>query len=287
MQNIKIYIITRFNLPLYKSIPAFNKDKYGNLVYNESWLIKRFKLFETYCLPSLANQVYKDFTWLCLFDKDTAEKWKIKIDKYYNTCSNFRACYLNLEETNNLTDYLSDYIVDDIKNLNISHVVTVRLDNDDSLNVSMLDELIKKLSNSLISGYYSFRYGIQYFTKYNSIKGYYFQNNHFLARLEKKSNYFKTVLDCSHTQVKIQRIFNNKTPMWAEIVHDSNIINEVAFNKNIIYLIKEILCSAQYKNLKLFGLNNIQVSSISFLISFKLLFRFIQTAFIRKLNKTQ
>lgn len=287
MLNFKIYIITRFNLPIYKSIPVFNKDKYGNLVNNESWLINRFKLFETYCLPSLANQIYKDFTWLCLFDIDTDEKWKIKIEKYYNICSNFRACYLNLEETNNLTNYLSDFIVDDIKNLNISHVVTVRLDNDDSLNIYMLDELIKKLSNSLISGFYSFRYGIQYFTENNSIKGYYFQNNHFLARLEKRDKSFKTVMDCDHTQVNIQRIFNNKTPMWAEIVHDSNIVNEVAFNKNITYLIKEILCSAQYKNLKLFGSDNIRVSSISFLNSFKLLFRFIQTIVIRKLNKTQ
>ena len=285
MTNIKFYIITRFNLPLYKSNPDFNKDKLGNIVNTETWLSNRFQLFETYCLPSVINQTNKNFTWLCLFDENTSEKWKSNIADYSKVCPNFKACYLSLEETDNLIDYLSNTIIDDISGSDVSHVATIRLDNDDSINVQMLDELTTRLSNSPVPGFYSFRYGVQYFTNDKSIKGYYFPNNHFLVRLEKRNNHFDTAMDCNHTQVKIYKIYKNKKPMWAEIVHDNNVVNEVIFNKNMLLLIEEILCSTRYKNLKLFGLDNIRISRISFLLSFKLLFQFALTKTCRKIKR--
>lgn len=287
METIKFYIITRFNLPLYKSNPDFDKDKFGNSVKTENWLSSRFKLFETYCLPSVNSQTYKNFTWLCLFDENTDEKWRAKIDSYAQICPNFKACYLSLEETNDLIGYLSNLIANDLgqHSDDISHVATVRLDNDDAINMQMLDILATRLSKSPVPGFYSFRYGIQYFTNDKSVKGYYFPNNHFLIRLEKKGNHFDTAMDCNHTQVKIHEIYKNKIPMWAEIVHDSNVVNEVIYNKNIAMLTEEILCSTRYKTLNLFGLDNIRISRISLLLSFKLLFQFVWTKTYRIIKR--
>lgn len=167
----------------------------------------------------------------------------------------------------------------------MDYVATVRLDNDDSINVQMLDELAIQLSNSPVPGFYSFRYGVQYFTDDKSIKGYYFPNNHFLTRLEKRNSRFDTAMDCNHTQVKIHKIYKNKVPMWAEIIHGSNVVNEVIFNKNIRMLTNEILCSMRYGNLGLFGLNTVRISPISFLLDFKLLFQFVGIKTGRKIKK--
>lgn len=44
------YLLTRFNLALWQ------EDKNGQTIDREEWIRKRLKLFETYCLPSVAGQ---------------------------------------------------------------------------------------------------------------------------------------------------------------------------------------------------------------------------------------
>ena len=62
------YILTRFNVDLYnKNNTKWQKDKNGTNIDPEIWLENRFKLFETYCLPSIINQTSKNFKWIVLF----------------------------------------------------------------------------------------------------------------------------------------------------------------------------------------------------------------------------
>lgn len=48
------YLLTRFNLALWQ------EDKNGQTIDRGEWLRKRLKLFETYCLPSVAGQELSD-----------------------------------------------------------------------------------------------------------------------------------------------------------------------------------------------------------------------------------
>ena len=70
------YILTRFNLKLWR------EDRLHQSTRSEAWLEKRFQLFETYCLPSICNQVFKDFTWIVLFDESTPDIYQKKIEAY-------------------------------------------------------------------------------------------------------------------------------------------------------------------------------------------------------------
>jgi len=46
---------------------------------DEDWLDIRLKLFEKFCVPSVLNQVYKDFTWLIFFDPRTPFRYVDRI----------------------------------------------------------------------------------------------------------------------------------------------------------------------------------------------------------------
>ena len=43
------------------------------------WLLERFQLFELWCLPSVAAQTSRNFTWLIYFDEGTPEVFRKRI----------------------------------------------------------------------------------------------------------------------------------------------------------------------------------------------------------------
>jgi hypothetical protein len=127
MSNIfNHFVITRFNLK--QSI--WNSDKNGVNVNDEQWLLDRYKLFETYCFPSLEAQTLKDFIWLVFFDKDTPDIFKLKNEGLKNKCSNFLPVYVSdfLAFETLLPKKIKELAADDI-----TYIITTRLDNDDSL----------------------------------------------------------------------------------------------------------------------------------------------------------
>ena len=71
--KFKHFIITLFNLKIWK------EDKTHRATQTADWLAQRFDLFERFCLPSVAHQTNKNFTWLCLFDKDTPTDMRQRI----------------------------------------------------------------------------------------------------------------------------------------------------------------------------------------------------------------
>jgi hypothetical protein len=71
----KHFLLTRFNL----RVEDWATTKNGDQVLNDAWLMDRFRLFESYCLPSVKNQSNQDFTWFVFFDKNTPDKFKCKL----------------------------------------------------------------------------------------------------------------------------------------------------------------------------------------------------------------
>jgi hypothetical protein len=104
MLSFSHFIITRFNLRLYA------RDKKNKPVRTEQWLKYRFDIFEQYCLPSVAAQTCADFTWLCLFDEQTPDFYRLRIASYRAVCPYFYPVFYNEEQTTHLSQSLHNTI---------------------------------------------------------------------------------------------------------------------------------------------------------------------------------
>jgi hypothetical protein len=222
------YVITRFNL---KFSFGYDTDKNGNLTQTETWLNHRFDLFNTYCYPSLKGQSCLYFKWLVLFDVDTPKKFLEKIDFYKKDFPNFYPIFIENGEHEILQIEINNAI--DLLSNNLStHIITTRLDNDDVFHKDIIMKIQAfYLKNNEDNVFLNFNYGIQYdLTRMHAVKMRY-ENNHFISLIEKRHNFIKTVLLNDHTKIhnfgKVFSIENKSKPLWIEIVHNSNVSNQM------------------------------------------------------------
>jgi len=223
--SVDHFVITRFNLK--KLGPHFQKDKNGNATQTEAWLTHRFKLFETYCIPSLRGQTCQGFKWIVLFDVDTPALYKGKIEGYQKAFSNFCPLYLETGETEYLRQSLRDAI-HSMSHQYSTFIITTRIDNDDAFNIDM----IKDVQTTMIGKtdcFLNYNYGVQYDAIDCLAVKMRDESNHFLSRIERNSSQLETVITHDHTHVdkvsKVLSIDNKNRPMWVEVVHESNVGN--------------------------------------------------------------
>ena len=149
MPDLQHFILTRFNLRLW------SQDKNGDPVRSREWLENRFELFEKYCLPSVANQSCKDFTWIILLDSRTVEEFKKRIEDDRDRCPQIVPVYVEPAEGQNFAKIFQSSVVE---RLNGERVITTYLDNDDALDVHFVEDLQKRaavLTDSIfISSFY-------------------------------------------------------------------------------------------------------------------------------------
>lgn len=243
----KHYIITRFNLP-----NKWVKDKNDKNILNEEWLQNRYKLFEDYCLPSLINQVNKEFEWYVYFDINTPEEFIKKNEKISKEFINFKPKYIGSYQ-----EFESDYIYQinkAIKKNKLDFVLTTRLDNDDALNMYFVDELQKaKFNNTKLL---EFPVGLTLSINKNvELREYSSRLNPFLTLLEKIDNdrdalgvYNKEHGDWKDFETEIVSM----KPFWIQIIHEKNIYNKlkgklVLPNKLKKFKIKKPSFSITYK----------------------------------------
>ena len=147
------FIITRFNLKL------FSKDKNNKTTLTDQWLKERFELFETYCFPSVEGQVLQNFYWLCLFADDTQEQFKQRAIALHRAYPAFLPLFLNDSESEIYLDYINQ-VISELKDSS-DKLITIRLDNDDSININYTKEVDKLYGEQLDNEVcYSFKYGI-------------------------------------------------------------------------------------------------------------------------------
>lgn len=212
------YLITRFNVVVKDS--SWKTTKGGNSVHTDSWLMDRFSLFEKYTLPSIKHQSCKNFKWLVLFNSETPGSFKERIMTYSAEVHQFMPIYV--APYTDATEIIQRYIQADNSK---DYVITTRIDNDDMIHrdyLKRVQELFRVEENLFIS----FRYGIQYSEKNNTICKYNFIRNHYTSRIEKQDN-LKTILNYNHTQIHLfdKLLTCNDEYMWVEIVHSGNLIN--------------------------------------------------------------
>jgi len=87
--RFKHFLLTKFNVGLYPSRDYMARtDKRGLKPADdaERWMEHRVRVFEKYCIPSVMNQSSKDFRWLVVFDENTPDEHRKRIDHYSKHC---------------------------------------------------------------------------------------------------------------------------------------------------------------------------------------------------------
>ena len=236
------YLLTRFNLALWQ------EDKNGQTIDRGGWIRKRLKLFETYCLPSVAGQTCQEFRWILLVDADTPEEFRERIKACRNVCAQMKFVAVKAEYACRFADIFRQVVMADMKQKGWNEgdlCLTTYLDNDDSIAKTFVERVQKECREFNLSTnqkrFLSFDYGLQTFT----------QLNHFSTRINYPSNHFLTLAEClpsvesalssirtcygfgSHFLLekyglaRVAHINNRERPMWIELIHEENVDNDV------------------------------------------------------------
>lgn len=221
------FILTRFNLKLW-----WKEDKNHQSIQTKEWLEERFRLFETYTWPSIKAQTCQDFKWICLFDKDTPEIYKERIQRLQQEYDSFLPYYCGEKETKLFQSYFRHLVY---KNADKSQneLLTTYLDNDDAIHKDFIKDIQTRAKNLKFNTIISFQYGIQYYEEMNIAVRIPYKNNHFLTYYERLTEQIKTVWGFWHfsifiyPHIAIELINNKHNPNWIETIHQGNIDNDV------------------------------------------------------------
>ncbi len=224
--KLQHFFLTRFNLLLWQ------KDKEGAPVRTKKWLDHRFSLFEKYCLPSIKNQTYQCFEWIVLFDSTTPDKYKERINKYQKDCPQFKPVFVEPERGRYFADIFREEIV---KRLKAERVVTTYLDNDDALNIRFVESLMERASKVSGGTFFYYDKGYQYYADGNYLLQINYPRNHFVSVIENGNpTRVKGIFGYGRhyyiEEIKGAKIEHVKSePMWCEVVHEKNMINDANF----------------------------------------------------------
>ena len=229
---MKHFIATRFNL----KADTWKTAKDGSPIRTEKWLEERFVLFEKYCFPSVINQKSQRFYWLIFFDSDTPDIFRNRIEKMTSKYDHFKPLYV--DGTKSLRPALKQFISENLNETD-DFIITSRLDNDDAIHqdfVSTIQNLAIKKHETVID----LRKGYQ-INLSNDIYEYRNFDNQFnpFISLVESADKFDTVASRFHKDWSKSNsiIIYENAPLWIEIIHKKNIVNQP---KVKIPLIKQI-----------------------------------------------
>jgi hypothetical protein len=151
--NSKIYLITRFNVPL----------AHKQFSWNETWLHARIQLFRDYCLPSVESQTCPDFHWLIIIDEMSPDWFVSQLQLMTKNVAKVGILKMATFSVNKLKTYIENFEPETTKT-----VATTRLDTDDSISTDFMEDLKAYLTeNTEFKGVISFANG--YFTEKEKI----------------------------------------------------------------------------------------------------------------------
>lgn len=220
------FLITRFNLPLYKT------DKESNPVLTDEWLSDRFRLFETYCIPSVQGQTYKNFKWLVLLSDSTPKQYRDRMSHLATNTDCLTPIYIKEDDAHRHGDIVKEKIKEMKSQSPL--LVTMRIDNDDAIRHNFIERITNLAEKQTVarSGY-SFVYGMQYHECANLAMRVPYPNNHFIFEINTQYNSddFDTIIDYNHYfPEKMNFPFHTvkcNDVMWAEVIHGRNVDNDV------------------------------------------------------------
>lgn len=224
--EVQHFLLTRFNILLWR------QDKKGENVRTTKWLEHRFSMFEKYCLPSIKNQTCQNFEWIVLFDNMTPDSFKERIVSYQKECPQLTPVFV---DPKNGRDFAEIFRYEIIKRLKAKRVISTYLDNDDALNVRFVEDLQQRISSVSDGTFFYYDEGYQFYTEDKYMLQIHYPRNHFVSVVEKgDATTIKGIFGHGRhyyiDQIKGARIEHIQTrPMWCEVVHEKNILNDANF----------------------------------------------------------
>ena len=215
----KHYLITRFNL----RATHWDVTKNNEQLLTDVWMDSRMWLFENFCFSSVKAQTNQNFEWLLYFDSNTKEIYKKRILELVANQPNFKVFFV--EAMPAFYPALLDYIKNDTEGK--PHIITSRIDNDDSIHKDFINEVQKHFNQ-------------QEYRAIDFINGYSLQiePNYILGNKEQLFNPFislieknespKTAFHQDHRlwkrDKKVTQISGKR--LWLSIIHQRNKVNK-------------------------------------------------------------
>lgn len=237
--QFKHIILTHFNIKLTEDGDrCFSTDKNNQPTIEDSWMEKRFQLFDKYCFPSVQGQTNQNFKWLLFMDSDTLPKYREQIAQYSQQFDKLAIIYIDPVEKDKIHEVVSP-ILKSYLDEEDEYVITTNLDNDDSIHKDMVDELQRAFLANPEASLYRLVYGYQYFEDLNFLMKMRYPHNHFLTLATKVNPEVDIIPITSYEHGSAHRKLTYRDvkidPMWIEIVHQSNVNNNLRVKLKIRY----------------------------------------------------
>lgn len=220
----KHFLITRFNLS--RGLESrWQTTKNGDPLLTEEWLVDRFRLFETYCFPSVKNQAGADFTWLVFFDTNTPDRFRSKVQQMAEDFPAFTPVFIDGGKE---FDSAMKRVIGENVTPADQFVITTRMDNDDMLHrdfMATLQRLFKPVHEHVIN--LSLGYQLIIEKAETEIFEFTWPSNPFISLIE-KADEIRTVYAEKHNKWEqfAKSITNYAgSRLWMVLIHQNNVFN--------------------------------------------------------------
>ncbi len=204
------FVLTRFNV----------RNFYHKSEPTDEWLRERLRLFRIFCLPSLASQTCRSFTWLVFFDSQTPIWMRREIDELADGI--FEPVFVEGAFDN---DFLASYMADRVTS---RYLITTRVDNDDAVASDFVETIQSSFECQRLE-FVNLVNGAQYARRRVYLRPY--TKNPFMSLVERVDETLpRTIYVDHHYRIETQGpIRNVRTahPMWLQVIHEGNVLNEV------------------------------------------------------------
>lgn len=206
------FVLTRFNIA--------SPGREAPIRNSPGWLARRFDLFETYCLPSMAAQQSGVFRWLIYFDENTPPEFRARIAAAQQIVP-FDAIFVGPFHASLAAQDVAERLTS-----TEGRVVTTRLDNDDAIANDFLAVVRQKAADCPDGTILNFREGVALNngTLYTASD----ESNPFTSLVEPAAG-AATIWAARHTELATRFALKQvvTAPCWLQVVHGENVANRI------------------------------------------------------------
>lgn len=206
------FVLTRFNIA--------SPGREAPIRNSPGWLARRFELFETYCLPSMAAQSNKAFQWIIYFDEATPDAFRERIKAAQQKCL-FEPIFVGFFEAADSAHDVTARLSPQAR-----RVITTRLDNDDAVAQNFIDRVQEEAGQIADATIINFSDGIA--LNQGRLFSAHDPSNPFASLVEDRRQ-IETIWSAPHMEL-IQRFPTHQIadePAWLQVVHGENVTNRI------------------------------------------------------------
>ncbi len=205
-------LLTKFNI--------LTTAEYGPAArrLEKTWLERRLREFDTFCLPSVRSQTCKDFRWIVFCDAQSPEWFKVRMATYSDVLA---PLYVSTMTNATMGQVLREAGYTDRRTL-----ITTRIDNDDAISSDFIATVQDQFEDQDFQ-FINFPWGVR--ACEGALFTGYWRSNPFMSLIERPTvggEPFKCVYFKQHHLVKkSESIRNIRRPVsWLRSMHASNTV---------------------------------------------------------------